>query len=442
MTRVSFLLCFLCAALFAGEWLISPQFSPDGEQLVRMRVTPNEIALLGERMEWLRLRNQKGQEVPFAIAVEQETTRHSRECVLPCNITQLRTQDDGTVEILCELKNGVMVPEELTVKFATSVRDFEQQVRIFGETQEGWQTLCDDGFIFDSSRLLELRRLSVSFQRMGSSKFRILLSQGNFEFKSALRHIVDSESATAGTAHSETTDMEVRDFKMDGIEFLARIETVSAGAPSLMSVPVRSLIRDSSYSYAVTPRFYPVCGLKVDSDGSNFSRNLRISGTPPPQIVAESTINRLRLNGYSQEHLEVRFAPIDDGSLLLDFDSDVAIPLNLTAASCLSPCYSIAFIGSAKDAPYHLAAVENGIAPLYDTEGIIKFGQGRISSLDTSLQQCGKFVGDAYAGRALRQVLPEKKINLRWLLILAVGIAILAMAFALAKVLRSTAPRQ
>ena len=445
MTKSSFLLCVLCTALWAGEWSFTPPLSQEGDQLIRVRLTPEEIARLGERAEWLRLRDQSGREVPFALSTDLETTWRFTESVLSTEITQLRTQDDGTVEILCGLRNGVEAPEELTVRFSTRVRDFEEQVQIFGETTDGWKPLCTDGFIFDSSRLLSLQKLTVSFHREKCRKFRILLSQANFEIKNALRHIVDSESSTTGTTHTESTDLEVRDFKMEGIEFIGIVKTFDNNAPRLMPLPVRSLVQDSrSQGYIVTPRFYPVYGLELDSDSSNFSRRLFISQrafiNASYSHLADATINRLRLNGYSQEQTSVRFPLVNQGDLRIEFESGMAIPLRLTAASCLSPCYSLEFIGNAKDAPYHLVAQEEGDLPHYDIGGILQFGKEKITSQTTTLSQCGKFLGASYERQAKSPVVIPKKTNLRWLLMTAVGVAILAMTFALAKVIRNTAP--
>ncbi|MCQ2396495.1 MAG: hypothetical protein MJ106_02220, partial [Lentisphaeria bacterium] len=335
MKRFSLLSFVVCAVLFAGEWTFSPQIPAQQSRLVRMRLKADEIAWLGERTDWLRLRDKFGMEVPYAISMEMETTSVATERAFPCDVTQIRTLDDGSVEILCELKDA-KAPEKLTMRFSTKMHDFEEQVQIFGETTNGWKTLCDDGFIFDSSRLPNLRNLDVAFQRAECLRFRILLSQGSFEYKNALRHIVASESSTAGTERSEATDMEVRDFKMDGFEVRGVVETQRSGAPCLVPIPARSLVHGSSrYEYIVTPSFYPVYGLKLDSDSDYFSRKLRIfredSNGGGASFVQDAVINRLRLSGFSQEETSVRFSPVNNGNLRLEFDSDVAIPLELSS---------------------------------------------------------------------------------------------------------------
>ena len=90
--------------------------------------------------------------------------------------------------------------------------------------------------------------------------------------------------------------------------------------------------------------------------------------------------------------------------------------------------------------PYHLTAEEDGDAPHYDTDGILQYAQGKMISLDATMEQCGQFVGKPYERTAISNAMPRSGINLRWCLIAVVVIAVLTMTYALAKVIKSTTP--
>ena len=434
--------CWTVVAI--GGWEFSPPITDSDPHVVELTITPKNIAMVGDSVDWLRLKDNKGEIVPYHVEEKTEAVFSDERVVVPSNVTQVRSLDGGELEILCEIAEQTPVPENVHVRFITSQRDFEQQVKVFGEKAGEWKSLLDNGFIFDSSRHMNVRNLDVAFATAGCRRFRLLLSHATFEHRNALKNVYTKEFADGGTERAESTAAVEQPFKMERIELWTVKRVESGRQTKLVNGFMYSMIKDDSrpdweFIY-LEPDVYPINGVVIETQDPdlNFSRNVSIANRlndKEEQFLCDAVIHRIKVSGFFEEKTTVLFPPVTQGSVILRIYHGDNPWLSIKEFTPLNPEYSLQFVARADKMPYHLTAEIGGKKPKYDVSDILSLAGGKVDSLKMSLDN-SMFKREDFDRAEYRRKKPLEKHTRRGMVVAALVVVVIAMGFALLNVLK------
>ncbi|MCR5382546.1 MAG: hypothetical protein K6G44_16290 [Lentisphaeria bacterium] len=440
--------CFIMAK--DTDWAFSPTITDGDPHLVELTVTPQNIALIGQSVDWLRLKDSKGKIVPFHVKEKTETVFSDEWTDVPSKVTQVRSLDSGALEILCEIMEKTPVPQNIHVSFVTSQRDFAQQVEVFGEQPDGWKSLLDNGFIFDSTRYLNVRNLDVLFSTAGCRRFRLLLSHATVEQRNALKSLYTKELADGETELSESTVSVEQPFKMDRIE-LWMVTRVASGVKTKLVKGLRySMLSDIESDPNVDvvsfdPYVYPINGVMIETKDPdlNFSRKVSVYnwlGKDEEYFLCDAVIWRIKVNGFLQEETTILFPPVSEGMVVLKIDNGNNPWLGIESLTPLNPVYGLQFVARADRTPYHLTVEPFAKEPNYDVSDILALAGGKVEpikvSLDNSMLKLGDDKRGAHRKSKITVISTSKRRVKRVMVIAALVVVVMAMAFTLLNVFK------
>ena len=443
MSKWLMALMISCWAMVAvGGWEFSPPITDSNPHVVELTITPKNIAMVGDSVDWLRLKDNKGEIVPYHVAEKTEAVFSDERVVVPSNVTQVRSLDGGELEILCEIDEKTPVPENVHVSFITSQRDFEQQVKVFGEKVGKWKSLLDNGFIFDSN--LNVQNLDVTFAIAGCRRFRLLLSHATIEQRNALKNVSTMELADGGTERAENTAAVEQLFKMDRIELWTVKRVESGRQTKLMKGFMYSMVRDDTHpdweTIHLKPDVYPINGVVIETEDPylNFSREVLIANMlneKEEQFLCEAVVHRIKVNGFFKENTTILFSPVTQGSVILRIYHGDNPWVSIKEFKPLNPEYSLQFVAQTDKMPYHLTVEVGGKKPKYDVSDILSLADGKVKPLQISLDN-SMFKSEGFDRAEYRRKKPLEKPTRRGMVVAALVVVVMAMGFALLNVLK------
>ncbi len=410
-TTTAFFLC-LALALATGQiaaarsaYGISCAPAADGDAtLVSIDVTTDILKTLGGHHEALRLYGPQGQVIPYLIE-QQKATRIEKQRVGQVTVKQVRTLPDGSLELLAESEKPFWNPAHLL--FKTTVKDFEQQVQIFGATgNQDWQMLCDNGFIFDSSRNLKVSNLEVVFNPGACTRFRILLSQANLERESAFREMHSNWSEKDGKTLDETFARQIQAFQLDGVALWSE-QLIEAGlTPTWQQSPTeiinqeRRVDDDGKMTTVLTirPTCYPVSELTLVCRQKNFSREASVKalGVNAPHSIVRRGVRAVKIGGYELDERTIPLAgEVNEGDIEVTLHDGDNPPLDITAIDARIPKYRMLFLAEGDGQGYQLVSQSKAEAPRYDTNDLGLMLRQGIAPVDATAIAMQATVDDA-----------------------------------------------
>ena len=288
--------------------------------------------------------------------------------------TLVREIGQGGLELHFELAEKSPQPNGLSIE--TDVRNFEQAVEILGWENGAWHSLLQDGFIFDSSRILQLRNVDVTFDSRKCRKFKVLISQAALERQAELRSVRQTWNKDEAIETVAATEVRTQAFKIERVRFWQRYDRQAENTPCWLAVDsgefsMRNLPGQKQTSVELSPACFPVCGIRIESAEANFSRKIRVL-RQQNQLLAEERIWAIDLPGYRKNHLDVRFSPQKTGYLQVIFQDDDNPPLKLQKIQYLIPAYRLLFFAEAGQLPCRLTADPEGTEPDYGSAELIR----------------------------------------------------------------------
>ena len=429
-------LALTALAAFGGEYELA--WEGAANTLVCVELSCENLANLGGHPEWLRIRDRNGAIVPWERRQRTATRYGERRAEAALTLDEARHGDGGQLEILCHVKEGEALPAQACLSFHTRMKDFEQQVVLYGVDDGGRETpLLTDGFIFESSANIDLKNVDVPFDPQGHRRFRIVLRSASMERRAALRQVSREWDTDGKASVREQESVTEQAFKIDRVELWGVRREAVGDEPQWEEYPagiVSQETTDDITSVTLTPAVYPVCGLRLKCDEENYCRTIRIYNILPDKelFISTGTARRIDLGTLKDETL-LTFEPVNEGSLRIEIVNDDNPPLHLTDVGTRNPLYSLRFVGNAAMAPCRLTAEPNGRDPVYDTAALLSSGEAAANMV---VIRPTLFTGAPVRAEAPQ---PVKRRGIpRAVLFVAVALAVAAMGAALASILRKT----
>ena len=429
MIRTIFLFCVATAvAVVGGEYSIDLPEGAVGGKVLAIELSGECLRDLGGHAAWLRLHDAKGEVIPWAR--EQASTKRLSKVrtQTPLTIQQVRKPDDGTLEIAFSVAPDAALPDTVFLLFKTTLRNFEQQVQLWGKAADGAErALITDGFIFDSTDNIDARNLELKFSPGDCRQFRLLLSAASFERRNALRSL----SVTRKNDGRESTRAEMtivdQPFNAKSLELWSEQLREDGKMPvwQELSVPFEARGTDNGVSrYVITPGVTPVSGLRFVFEEENFSRRAVVENLLPQETrkVGGGVLRRLNIGGLFEE-TTLTLSAMTEGSLMVTLEDHDSPPLHLKEVYVTLPVYRLKFLASPDQFPIRLSAVPDSAEPVYDVASILALGG---DALNVQVLRPGKLVGEPIVPQTKSGGVP------RLALYLTIGLAVVAMGFALA----------
>ncbi len=453
MTRFLTML-FVVAALAAvgGEYTIDlPEGGVNG-RIAAIELSGEVLRNLGGHTAWLRLYDAEGNVVPYAREEAKKKETHAVVHVTPVKIDLVEKKDDGSLEILCHTATDAAFGENVSMHFETDMRDFGQNVQLFGKEEGGEMKplpIDGKGYIFDSTSNIQARSLNVKFRPGRCHEFRILLSEADIERDGPQRFVSVTKGGESDRVTNEKTTVVKQPFSIKKLEIEDVVsEKVVAGRQlQSLSVPFVKVESGNGESiYYVNLDVFPVTGVNFKFKEENYSRKFKVwnmhDGSAAAIVcegVAEGVSNGAVLfdgrtsatNGVTESKNTLE--SVREGGLQFTFEDNDNPPLTLEKISLVIPVYHLKFLVNSDKFPLKLAAVPNSQEPVYDVASVLSL-EG--APKEMVFIHPKTFIGEPVGAGA--KPMPKPFVIPRPVLYMAVLCAVVAMALAIAVTLKKS----
>jgi hypothetical protein len=336
----------------------------------------------------LRILDATGVEVPHVV---RDVTRTDRR---PLRRTAAATRpiakplaDDG-LEITVVLGPGQdrIVPEAVTL--LTPLHDFEHRVSVsWSADGREWTPVVAEAVIYDYTRFIDVRDVTIPLPaapaRGPGGRYRIVIGDVTQEQQSRLAELTRTLAGGEPREVRETTLVDRRPFRIDGIEFWYT-EEVEQRATAVLAdhavVGFRTAREPDGRATRITvdTRREPVTELTIATDSRNFSRPVSVEqpvaadrdGQPlRGRPLATATITRIDVAGIRREQLVVPLPESRLASYDLVIDDGDSPPIVVTGVTARGPVREVVFLAEPAGG-YRLAYGGELAAPRYDTAAI------------------------------------------------------------------------
>ena len=319
----------------------------------------------------LRLFDAAGTEWPRAIEPLYTTQPRTRRHPVAAQASELRELPENRIETRLDILKSDPAPDGLEIR--TPLRDFIRTVRVSGsEDGQNWQLLAETE-IFDYSRYMDIRRTEIPLPKNTYRRFAVEIGNASEERAQPLIRLVQAN----GQDQSRAFDLLQTAFRIDGISFWRETTVMDKDQPVLQDWPhagmdVAQNADDKTTEVTLQTGRAPVSRLVLDSPARNFQRGVSVqipvlaAGRTQWRTVAEGTVTRVDLPGYSRNDVEISFAEQRAEQLRLVIRNADNPPLEIANVLPRGPVHRLLWLAE-PGAAYRLAyGSETVESPSYD----------------------------------------------------------------------------
>ena len=338
----------------------------------------------------LRIRDAAGVEVPYVVrdvtATTSERRRVPRTAAAPRPTVRPLAGDGLEITVVLGFGQERIVPESFTLR--TPLHDFEHRVSVaWSADGREWTPAVTDALIYDYARFMDVRDVTIPLPatpaRGPGGRYRILIDHVTQEQQSRLAELTRTLAGGEEREVRETTRVERRPFRIDGIEFSFTEEVEQRATPVLADqtiVGFRTAREPGGRATRITvdTRREPVTEFTLATDSRNFSRQATVEQPVPSdrdgqrrhgRPLATATITRIDVAGIRREQLTI---PIPESRLPtydLVIDDGDSPPITVVGVSARGPAREVVFLAEPAGG-YRLAYGGDLAAARYDTAAI------------------------------------------------------------------------
>jgi len=347
---------------------------------------------LGGYSEKIRLYNKDGEVVPYMV---RQKTFHKKRLIfrkLGASASTVKKCADGSLEMIFNLHDGSVQPSKIQIN--TSMKNFEQQVQIYGynKAKGNWILLLGDGFLFDSSQNLQAKKLSIPFDSQNFRSFKLVFSQASLERRQALRKIRNVWKENTPDLKEQADVVVTQNFKIDEVQFWGWKMAVTEQKLSYLSFKAvtNSIKIEKPFNQVVellhnSNAVFPICGIRVQCENKNFSRKIEI-------LMKNNTllgeIFSVELPGFRNRDTDFLFkTPVQSPQpITFKILNGENPPLKLGDFEWIVPEFEFSFLCEKKLFPIKVTADPEGVNPKYKQDEIIQEVLRRLTPYPVSLK--------------------------------------------------------
>jgi hypothetical protein len=302
----------------------------------------------------LRLVSGQGYELPYRLEKATDKRLESRRETCTGEVSSLRILAGNRVEILVSLPSKAAPVEGLII--VTPLRDFEQQVHVYGETAAGvWLPLLKSAYIFDYSRIMDVHNFELKLPPNQHRRFKIEIDNVIDKSKSPLYEIVKQQGTNANDFEQVRRQVRERPFRVDQIRFwrtvhreVARQVRRQVYPPLRMTTKMDEKLRQTLID--VETNREPLTSFLLETEQRNFSRAIRVEipvlsgGLKTWRILKKSRISRLQFRDISRDSLRVSFPETRQSHYRIVIENGERLPVRVTALKPEGPIYQLLLV--------------------------------------------------------------------------------------------------
>jgi hypothetical protein len=311
----------------------------------------------------LRLAKKMGdtwQEIP---TVRQRTYGPTRfgDFLWGHRIESLDETSDGALEIVVSFDSPL--PGSVRLEIDTPLSDFEKGVSIAVPGSDGvWKDVLSDGVIFDHRRFLDFRHTAIQVPEVNSRTLRLRIADATDTQRTRLREITRTVGDASGLTVTESSTVETRAFRIDGLRFvLARGQSedthpLDARGREILPLPVASQtnLPDGITEILLDGGNLPIDHLFLKTDDRNFRRSVsvQVPGTDDSwRTIHQTHLHRFEIGDFHDESLSIPLPETRAARWRLLIENGANTPVTFSAINGQSTAHEILFLADPGDRP-------------------------------------------------------------------------------------------
>ena len=293
------------------------------------------------------------------------------------------------IEIVFELTNRVPAFDGFYV--ATTLRDFERRIDVFGGTDGvHWTPLTRDALIYDYTRFIEVANHVVVLPARQEWRWvKLVVRDVTDAQRSALAQVTRETRAGLPNAERETSTVTRRAFQIDTVAFWHNeTRVVTPDRRKVMAYPVSALsVRADAHAQTTiidlsVPRV-PLTRLTLETTSANFNRRVRLmalEANPDPSrgetwsTLRDTFISSIRLAGYERSEVSVVVPEQRRSRYRLVVYNHADPPLAVSAVRAEGTVYEVRFCAAPQRRYRLYFGAADVQAPQYDARAVLAAG--------------------------------------------------------------------
>lgn len=360
-----------------------PEF--EAEELVAVSLDGDVYAKAIDNYADLRLLDAEDHEVAYVVRRKQtERTREVKETWAAENVALKPLADDGVeITFRSDPKKHPQSPQG--IRLVTPISNFEHHVRVeASEDGENWETIVDDGLVFDYSQYMDVQNLAIELPNVLEEHrefYRLTIADVTQEQESQLVELTRSLQGEDETRRTERMMINRQPFRIDRIELWHNAMKRDVLRDSEVEYPValdrteQDTDKKLTYLYLKSRR-EPLTKISIVTPARNFSRPARIEVARGAgdarswQPLGSTMLSRLDFRTLQRESLAVDIPETRAEEYRLVIDNRDSLPLDVTGVVGHGHDYEVVFLADT-DEKYRLAYDGTTRSPpYYDTAAL------------------------------------------------------------------------
>lgn len=353
-----------------------------GDALVAVQLDSDVYATAADGYSDLRVLGPSRQEIPYVIRTVTKTERAPlRQSTRVADPAVRPLPNDGLEMTFAGDKDGRgALPDRLVI--VTPLKDFEHRVTVaWSSDGRDWKPLVEDAVIYDYSRFMDVRDLSIHLPEPPGrgGQYRLVIDSVTQAQASRLTELTRTLAGGAVRESQEKTIVDRRPFRIDGIELWRTTEVAARKMPVLSDVRPSAfrVTRDPvgrSTRVTVETRREPISEFAITTTSRNFSRRVTIqepSSVPGglARTIATDTVTLIDIAGVHRSDLSVPLPETRAATYEFVIDDGDSPPIDVTGVTASGPVREVMFLAEV-GVQYRLAYGGSAVARQYDTVAI------------------------------------------------------------------------
>jgi hypothetical protein len=350
------------------------------EELLAVPLDSEVFAATRDGFPDLRLADAAGKPVPYLLRKVQTTRARPVRTTWPARQPAARPLESGGLEIVVELGEKDPHPNGLTL--VSPLRNFEQRVRVYGSADgRAWEPIGEDTAIFDYSRYMDVRSVSVPFPETARRHFKIAIDDVTAEQQSELLSLTRRLRGAEETERTEQVMVDRRPFRIDRVDFWREVHEERATGDEKTTYPIAAhrVTQDSDKQQTIVhvdTQRQPVTSFELETPDRNFSRHAVIEAEIAQgvkkswQRLGEATLSRVDFKNLKREELSISFPESRHAHYRIIIDNRDSPPLAVTEIKAEGDLYEALYLAAPGRQDQLLYGSLDADPPKYDTAAI------------------------------------------------------------------------
>jgi Protein of unknown function (DUF3999) len=328
------------------------------EELLAITLDADIFAASQEDLADVRLRDAKGEFIPYLLRKRQTTQGRSVRTTWPARNPAARPLDDGGLEITVHLDEDAKHSRPTGLTIITPLRNFKQRVRVSTSADGArWEPAGEGSVIFDYSRYMDVRSDSVFFPESDRRHFRIVIDNVTVEQESELLALTRRLQGAKEIDRTEQATIDRRPFRIERVDFWRdeQQERVTGDEKAPYAMTEFRATEDQEKRrtiIVVETRRQPLIALQLETPDRNFSRHAvveveMVQGvTKRWQPIGATTLSRVEFKDRKREELSISFPESRHARYRVVIDNRDSPPLTVGGIKAEGNVYEILYLAA------------------------------------------------------------------------------------------------